>query len=313
MNSKNSYLYNSIFLAGPTASGKTNLAIALAKRLNAEVITVDSAQVYKGMDIGTAKPSPADRALVPHFLIDYCDPRHTLTLGTYQQQAQDLIAQYHTQGITPILVGGTGLYIKSITQGMRMPRVPPQPQLRSSLESLGQQHCYDLLHQVDPQATDRIHPHDVVRTLRALEVFYATGKPMSEQQGETPPTYPILQIGLTYSDRQFFQQRLSDRVQGMWKQGFVEEVKRLQQKYGKDLPLLTTLGYAEVSRFLAGEISETEAQDLTLRHTQQFAKRQRTWFRSVSNLKWLPIDQGIDLVKAVEEEWEMQNLEVKKG
>jgi tRNA dimethylallyltransferase len=293
-----------IVICGETGIGKSSLALALARVRQTILISADSRQVYRDFDIGTAKPSPADRALVPHFLIDYCDPRHTLTLGDYQQQAQALIAQYHAQGITPILVGGTGLYIKSITQGMGMPRVPPQPQLRSSLESLGQKHCYDLLHQVDPRATARIHPHDAVRTLRALEVFYATGKPMSEQQGETPPPYPILQIGLTYSDRHFFQQRLSDRVQGMWQQGFVAEVQALQQKYGADLPLLKTLGYAEISRFLAGEISETEAQDLTLRHTLQFAKRQRTWFRSIPTLHWLPMDEGMDLVKAVQEQWE---------
>lgn len=297
-----------IVICGETGIGKSSLALALAQVWQTVLISADSRQVYRDFDIGTAKPSPADRALVPHFLIDYCDPRHTLTLGDYQHQAQGVIAQYQAQGITPILVGGTGLYIKSITQGMAMPRVPPHPQLRSSLESLGQRHCYDLLHQVDPRATARIHPHDAVRTLRALEVFYATGKPMSEQQGETPPTYPILQIGLTYSDRHGFQQRLRDRVQGMWRQGFVEEVRMLQQKYGQDLPLLKTLGYAEVSRFLAGEISEMEAQDLTLRHTLQFAKRQRTWFRGVPTLKWLPIDEGLDLVRVVQGMWGMGNV-----
>lgn len=289
-----------IVICGPTGIGKSALALALAHARQTVLISADSRQVYRGFDIGTAKPSPADRAWVPHFLIDYCDPRETLTLGDYQQQAQTLIAHYHSQGITPILVGGTGLYIKSITQGMCIPRVPPQPALRSSLEALGQVHCYDLLQRVDPPAAQRIHAHDAVRTLRALEVFYVTGRPISQQQGESPPSYPIFQIGLTCDDREVFVQRLRDRVQEMWHQGFVEEVRGLHHQYGADLPLLKTLGYGEVSRFLAGEISEPEAQDLTLLHTLQFAKRQRTWFRGVPSLQWLSIDRGLDLVQAIQ-------------
>ncbi|MEY2979026.1 MAG: hypothetical protein RLZZ435_3165 [Cyanobacteriota bacterium] len=292
-----------IVICGATGIGKSGLALALAQTRHTVLISADSRQVYRDFDIGTAKPSATDRALVPHFLVDYCDPRQTLTLGDYQQAAQSLIAQYHQQGITPILVGGTGLYIKSITQGLSIPRVPPQPALRSSLEALGQFHCYQLLQAVDPVSTERIHPHDAVRTLRALEVFYATGQPISQQQGESPPSYPILQIGLTCDDREYFVQRLRDRIQEMWRQGFVVEVQTLQDKYGVDLPLLNTLGYAEISQFLRGEISEAEAQDLTLCHTLQFAKRQRTWFRGVTNLHWLPIDRGLDLVSLVQQKW----------
>jgi len=297
-----------IVICGATATGKSALALAVAQSLKTVILSADSRQVYREFNIGTAKPSLDDRALVPHFLIDSCDPRHTLTLGDYQQQAQALIQHYHDRYQTPVLVGGTGLYIKAITHGMQIPRVPPHPALRSSLEGLGQTDCYQRLQQVDPIASQRIHPHDRIRTLRALEVYYVTGKPISAQQGESPPTYPILQIGLTYRDPSWFIQRISDRTRLMWQQGFVEEVQQLREKYGTDLPLLQTLGYGEVSRFLDGEISEAEAEELTIRHTLQFAKRQRTWFRAIPCIQWLAVDlavdQGGDWVEEVQHRWE---------
>ncbi|MGA1263440.1 MAG: tRNA (adenosine(37)-N6)-dimethylallyltransferase MiaA [Prochlorothrix sp.] len=280
-----------IVICGATATGKSAFALELAQQLDTVILSADSRQVYRGFDIGTAKPTIAEQQHIPHYLIDICDPRDTLTLGDYQTQAQHLIAQLHAQGKTPLLVGGTGLYLKSIVRGLQMPRVPPQPELRQQLTHLGQVHCYALLRQVDPAAIDRIHPNDAVRTLRALEVFYTTGQPLSAQQGEQPPTYPILQIGLTW-ERSILHTRIAQRTQAMIEAGFITEVAQLGASYGWDLPLLGTLGYAEIGRYLRGEIPLAEAMTLTVQHTRQFAKRQETWFRAVPDLKWINLDRS---------------------
>ncbi|PMB39031.1 tRNA (adenosine(37)-N6)-dimethylallyltransferase MiaA, partial [Fischerella thermalis CCMEE 5330] len=185
----------------------------------------------------------------------------------------------------PLLVGGTGLYIRSITQGMKIPRVAPQQELRSQLASLGQMQLYAMLQQVDPVAAAKIHPNDSVRTLRGLEVFYVTGRPISEQQGENPPSYPILQIGLD-CDAAHLGDRIARRTEKMIADGLVAEVEYLCQKYGVDLPLLNTLGYQEIKQYLAGDISLDKAKELTILHTRQFAKRQRTWFRAYPQIEW---------------------------
>jgi tRNA dimethylallyltransferase len=277
-----------IVICGATATGKSQLALTLAQRLNTVILTADSRQVYRGFDIGTAKPSPQEQAQVPHYLLDICHPQETLTLGDYQRQAQDLIAQVQQSGRVPLLVGGTGLYIKAIVRGLQIPRVPPQPDLRSQLSRQGQAYCYQILRQVDPVAGDRIHPQDQVRTLRALEVFYTTGQPLSAQQGEDPPSYGILQVGLG-CDRAYLRQRIAQRTAAMIQQGLVEEVAHLTELYGEQLPLLQTLGYREVGQFLRGEWSLPEAEASIVRHTGQLAKRQDTWFRSVRDLEWFPI------------------------
>ncbi|MGK7927919.1 MAG: tRNA (adenosine(37)-N6)-dimethylallyltransferase MiaA, partial [Spirulina sp.] len=182
-----------IVICGATATGKSSLALSLAQYWQSMIISADSRQVYREFDIGTAKPTIAERERVPHALIDICDPRETFTLAEYQEQAREAIARSPK---IPFLVGGTGLYIKAIVKGLKIPRVSPHPQLRESLATLGQTQLYGLLRQVDPVAGEKIHANDNTRTLRALEVFYVTGKPISAQQGENPPDYPILQIGL---------------------------------------------------------------------------------------------------------------------
>ncbi len=191
----------------------------------------------------------------------------------------------------PLLVGGTGLYIKSIVRGLKIPRVSPQLELRSQLHSLGQTHCYALLRQVDGASAEKIHPHDQVRTLRALEVFYVTGRPISMQQGECPPSYPILQIGLDSLDNERLTQRIAHRTGQMLDSGLVNEVEYLCQVYGADLPLLNTLGYQEIKQYLAADCSLDGAQQLIVQHTRQFAKRQRTWFRSDPTITWFDCDR----------------------
>ena len=276
-----------IAICGATATGKSGLALELAQRLNTAIINADSRQVYQEFDIGTAKPSLAERQLVPHYLIDIYAPTETLTLAEYQARAQAIISSnLELDNNSPLLlVGGTGLYIKSITKGLKIPRVSPQPELRGQLESIDLSQLYAWLSQIDPLAAKKIHYHDRVRIIRALEVFYVTGIPISSQQGENPPNYSILQIGLD-CDRDILAQRISLRTQKMLDSGLVEEVANLSQKYSPDLPLLNTLGYAEIKQYLQGDISLDQAKELTILHTRQFAKRQQTWFRKYEEIEW---------------------------
>ncbi|MDJ0844624.1 tRNA (adenosine(37)-N6)-dimethylallyltransferase MiaA [Crocosphaera sp.] len=272
-----------IVVCGATATGKTALALEIAQSIHSIIISADSRQVYREFDIGTAKPTRTEQDLIPHYLIDICEPIEILTLAEYQEQAQSLIDKNIAN--FPLLVGGTGLYIKSIVKGLKIPRVAPQPQLRLQLETLGQQQCYQILQQVDPMGSQKIHPNDQVRTLRALEVFYVTGMPISQQQGENPPSYPIIQIGLDCSSEELTK-RITQRTKKMMAMGFVEEVENLVKKYGWHLPLLKTLGYAEIINYLQGNLSLSEAEKEIIIHTRQFAKRQRTWFRAYPEIEW---------------------------
>ncbi|MFN6565719.1 tRNA (adenosine(37)-N6)-dimethylallyltransferase MiaA [Dendronalium sp. ChiSLP03b] len=284
-----------IVICGATATGKSGLALDLAMRLGSVILSADSRQVYREFDIGTAKPTLAEQKLVPHYLIDICAPTDIMTVADYQEQAQALINSPPSSASPhpPLLmVGGTGLYIRSIVQGMKIPRVAPHQELRSQLESLGQIQLYPMLQQVDPVAAHKIHANDIVRTLRALEVFYITGKPISEQQGENPPDYPILQIGLDCDVEKLgdvsdgLRLRIHKRTEQMIADGLVAEVEYLCKKYGVDLPLLNTLGYQEIKQYLAEDISLDEAKELIVLHTRQFAKRQRTWFRAYPQIEW---------------------------
>jgi tRNA dimethylallyltransferase len=279
-----------IVICGATASGKSGLAIAIAKQFSTLILSADSRQIYREFDIGTAKPSLDEQAIVPHYLLDLCAPTETLTLAQYQQLAQALIAKPPRPIQAPLLlVGGTGLYLKSILRGLKIPKVSPHPDLRSQLQTLGQPHCHQLLVQVDPRQAQQIHPNDSVRTLRALEVYYVTGFPISRQQGENPPTYPLLNLGLD-CDPQQLRQRIISRTDMMLEAGLIEEVDYLGKKYGWDLDLLNTLGYGEIKQYLQGQITLEIARDLIILHTCQFAKRQRTWFRADSTIEWFNID-----------------------
>ncbi|MGK7958790.1 MAG: tRNA (adenosine(37)-N6)-dimethylallyltransferase MiaA [Crocosphaera sp.] len=272
-----------IVICGATATGKTALAIEIAQSINSIIISADSRQVYREFDIGTAKVTQLEQSLISHYLIDICEPTEILTLAEYQEKAQSLIDKNIDN--FPLLVGGTGLYIKSIVKGLKIPRVSPQPQLRLQLQALGQQQCYQILQQLDPLACEKIHPNDQVRTLRALEVFYVTGIPISEQQGEKIPSYPIIQIGLD-CDSEELKKRIEKRTKKMIETGLVEEVEKIVKQYGWELPLLKTLGYAEIVNYLQGKLSLAEAEKEIIIHTRQFAKRQRTWFRAYPEIEW---------------------------
>ena len=273
-----------IVICGATASGKSGLALEIAQRLNSIIISADSRQIYREFDIGTAKPSFKEQQLVPHYQIDICEPTETLTLAEYQQQTQKIIDNFSID-CPPLLVGGTGLYLDSITKGLKIPRVSPQPELRSQLSAIGQTQLHAWLAQVDPRAAQKIHLNDRFRTLRALEVYYVTGIPISVQQGENPPDYPILQIGLD-CDVAALDQRIAVRTNQMVEMGLLKEVDYLCHKYGADLPLLNTLGYAEIKQYLSGDLNLQQAIAVTVTHTRQFAKRQRTWFRKNQKINW---------------------------
>jgi tRNA dimethylallyltransferase len=282
-----------IVICGATATGKSGLAISIAQCLNSEIISADSRQIYREFDIATAKVSSAELALVPHHLVSTFDPNYTVTVAQYQTQAQILIDRLHQQQQIPLLVGGTGLYIKSVVKGLKIPHVAPQLDLRSQLINLGQVQCYQILQHLDRDATTKIHPNDAIRTIRALEVYYVTGQTISSQQGEYPPSYPILQIGLDCQNLDLLTQRIQHRAQQMLQLGWEDEVKYLGAKYGWDLALLNTLGYAEMRQHLQGAMRMSEAIDLTVLHTRQFAKRQRTWFGAIPEIEWFDSNDPI--------------------
>lgn len=278
-----------IVIGGLTATGKTSLSLAIAQHLPLAILSADSRLVYREFDIGTAKPTSKERSQVPHYLIDIREPTETMTVAEYQREAQAIIKQLHdNQQRLPCLVGGTGLYISAVVDGLKIPPVAPQAELRSQLTRLGQTHCYAMLRQLDPAAAQRIHPNDAVRTIRALEVAYVTGHPLSAQQGQCPPDYPILYIGLDCAP-EALRQRIEKRTAQMLERGLVAEVEALCQRYGADLPLLKTLGYAEILGYLAGDYTLTTAAQLIVKNTCQFAKRQRTWFRK-RDIHWFDVE-----------------------
>ncbi|MFY8148212.1 MAG: tRNA (adenosine(37)-N6)-dimethylallyltransferase MiaA [Prochlorococcaceae cyanobacterium] len=273
-----------VVLLGPTASGKTDLGIELADRFDLAVLSVDSRQLYAGMDIGTAKPTAAQRQRVRHELLDLRPPDRPITLQEFRAVALEAIAREHARRGVALLVGGSGLYLQALTQGLEPPAVPPQPQLRQQFTALGQPACHALLRQADPEAAARIAAADAVRTQRALEVLYATGRPLSRQQRRNPPPWRVLELGLDPPD---LRQRIQRRTGALYAAGLVEETRRLIERHGDALPLLDTIGYGEARRLLRGEIDEGEARRLTEQRTRQFAKRQRTWFRRQHTPLWL--------------------------
>ena len=231
-----------ITLLGPTASGKTALALELAERLELPVINVDSRQLYREMDVGTAKPTAEQQARVTHHLLNLRDPNQPITLQEFQAEAIPCIESELAQRGIALLVGGSGLYLKALTSGLKPPAVGPQPELRRQFSAMGQAICHPLLAAADPIAAAKIAPADVVRTQRALEVLYASGQPMSGQATAVPPNWRILELGLNPTN---LRQRINQRTEQLYQDGLVEETQRLGDRYGADLPLLQTIGYGE--------------------------------------------------------------------
>lgn len=281
-----------LVIVGPTAAGKTALSLALGQRLGGEVISADSRQIYRYMNIGTAKATPAERALAPHHLIDIVNPDEELTLAHYQALATAAIEDIWRRGRLPMLVGGTGLYIRAVVEGWTVPEVPPDAALRAALEREAALSGYEALHArlaaVDPLAAARIDARNVRRVIRALEVQQHTGAPISSLQRREPPDYGLLMLGLTLP-RPALYARIDARVEAMLAQGLLEEVRWLRaQGYGDDLPSMSGLGYRQMAQHLRGEISLEEAVALIKRHTRRFVRQQYNWFRLADErIRWL--------------------------
>lgn len=268
-----------LVVVGPTAVGKTAFSLRLGKKYGGEIVSADSRLLYKGLDVGTAKPTPAERRLVRHHLIDVCLPDETITLGQYKHLAEASIDEIHQRGKLPLLVGGTGQYIRAIIEGWAIPEVPPQKRLRRALEATGHDELVRWLRYLDEESARRIDPRNIRRVIRALEVTLVTGRPMSFMQRKTPPAYHMLLLGLT-CDRQKLYARIDVRLQRMMKQGFLEEVTQLRQAgYERFLPSMSGLGYRQLWAYLEGECTLEEALERIKFETHRFVRQQYTWFR----------------------------------
>jgi tRNA dimethylallyltransferase len=290
-----------LVIVGPTASGKTALAIALAERLpdetsatgvtGAEAVSADSRQIYRSMDIATAKPTSEERARLPHHLLDVVSPDESYTLAQYQADATAAIASIWARHHLPLLVGGTGLYVRAVVDGLAIPQVAPNPTLRAALEADAAAHGPDALHArlaaLDPIAAARIAPSNTRRVIRALEVCITSGRPFSEQQGARPTPYRPLLLGLNM-ERQALYARADTRVDAMLAAGLVEETRGLVARgYDWHLPAMSSLGNREIGTYLRGEASLTEAVARLKLNTHAYIRRQLTWFRPDPRITWL--------------------------
>ncbi|HHX63466.1 MAG TPA: tRNA (adenosine(37)-N6)-dimethylallyltransferase MiaA [Chloroflexi bacterium] len=272
-----------LVIVGPTAVGKTTLAIVVGQQVGGEAVSADSRQIYRYMDIGTAKPTAEEQAALPHHLIDVVDPDERLTLAQYKEMADRAIREIHSRGKLPILVGGTGLYVRAVTEGWTIPEVPPNEALRARLEALAEQTGHEALHdelaRVDPSAAKQIDARNVRRVIRALEVYHETGHPISQLQAKSPPDYDLLRVGLTMPRPRLYA-RIDERIHHMIERGLVDEVRSLLARgYDADLAAMSGLGYREIARHLRGEISLDDAITLMKRHTRRFVRQQYNWFR----------------------------------
>ena len=273
-----------VVLAGPTASGKSAIAMAIAEHLPVTIVCADSRTVYRELDIGTAKPTRQDRERVPHALLDVADPTETYTAARFRDDARSAIAAIRAGGRIPLVVGGTGFYIRALTGELAIPEVPPQPELRAELEALDDPHAQ--LGKVDPVTAARLHPNDRFRIIRALEVHRVLGRPLSEAATRVEAPHRTLLWALAPA-RDILETRIRSRIAAMMAQGFVEEVEGLRARHGSQLPLLGTLGYRELGDWLDGRCSREEALEAIAVHTRQFARRQVTWFRREPVDTWL--------------------------
>ena len=287
-----------ILIVGPTAVGKTEIAIQLAERLNGEIVSADSRLFYRGMDIGTAKPSREEQARAPHHLIDIANPDEILSLAVFQQKATEAIADIHARKKLPFLVGGTGQYIRAVTQGWSPPEVKPNEQLRNELEREKEEKGINWLHAklktIDPIAAEKIDPRNYRRTIRALEVIMTTGKKFSEQRGQSDSPYHLITIGLTRPREELYR-RVDERIEAMYANGLMDEVKSLIARgYSPSLPTMSAIGYRECAQALQGQITVEEAKQLTRRATRVFVRRQANWLKeSDYNILWFRVEDGI--------------------
>ncbi len=308
-----------VIILGPTGVGKTRLALELALRLNGEIVGADSRQIYRGMDIGTAKPTAEQQALVRHHLIDIAPPDYKLSLAEYQDAAYQAIDALHQRGKLPLLVGGSGQYITAVEEGWGIPRVPPNPELRAELEEYAArkspQALHDKLRKVDAVSAARIHPNNTRRLIRALEVQNLTGRAISELQIKEPPPYRILRLGLMLP-RSLLYPRVDARVDAMIAAGFVDEVRQLlDMGYARDLPSMTGLGYLEIAAHLLDGASLELAIERTKFNTHEFIRRQDVWFRGHDNgILWHNVaDLHVDALADELQAWLAKSTDAQAG
>jgi tRNA dimethylallyltransferase len=287
-----------ILIVGPTAVGKTEIALQLVERLNGEIISADSRLFYRGMDIGTAKPTREEQTRVPHHLIDIANPDEILSLAVFQQKAREAITDINTRNKLPFLVGGTGQYVRAVTDGWNPPEVIPDEQLRNELEKertdKGIYWLHDKLKSLDPEAAQKIDARNYRRTIRALEVILRTGKRFSEQRGQSQSPYYLIIIGLTRPRAELYE-RVDRRIDEMFANGLLDEVKSLlAEGYSPTLPTMSAIGYRECIRVIKGELSEEQAKAEIRRATRVFVRRQANWFKeSDPKIKWFRVEKGV--------------------
>jgi len=282
-----------IFLVGPTAIGKTEVALILAKRMNAEIISCDSMQVYKGMDIGTQKPSLNSRELIRHHMIDIVTPDKEFSVADFRKRALKAIREIHKINKIPLFVGGTGLYMKVLIGGL-FPSPPKDEGLRKRLYEEQKRHGGNYLHErlkkVDSQTAKIIHPNDTKKIVRALEVYYTTKKTMSELKASTKPLTDRFDVRIfaLARERNELYRRINERVEKMFKEGFLEEAEKLFKRQ-LSLTARQAIGYREIFDYLNGKVTKEEAKELIKKNTRQYAKRQLTWFRNDKRVKWIEV------------------------
>lgn len=297
-----------IAVAGPTAAGKTAAAIRLARDLGGEVVSADSRYLYRGMDIGTAKPSEEEMAGVPHHLIDVVESTQEYSLALYQADAYRAIDQILARGRLPILAGGTPLYVNALLEGWRIPEVPPDPEFREAMarlaESEGQAAFHARLAAVDAVAAERIPMTNVRRVIRALEIYRATGRSMTEIEGKQPPPYDVLSLGLMLPREELYQ-RIDRRIEEQIAGGWAEEVQRLLAAgVSPDVPAMSAIGYREIAEYLAGKSTLAEAVERIKYHTHRYARHQLTWLKRMTGIHWFDprepgsYDEMLELARA---------------
>lgn len=274
-----------IAVVGATASGKTAYAVNLAKQINGEIISADSRLVYKGLDIGTAKPTMDEREGIPHHMIDVVEPEVDYSVGLYSQTAGNIIDEIISRGKTPIIAGGTGLYFRILLENYDLPKINPDYELRNELAQLEFDELYNMLVKLDSDAAKLVVQNDKRRAIRFIEIVKLTGVPVSEARGIKEPEYDVEWIGLNYPREELYE-RINKRVDLMLEQGLVDETKKLLSEHGRISNIIDTIGYREITSYLDGELTLNEAADKLKQNTRNYAKRQLTWFRKNPDIKW---------------------------
>lgn len=272
-------------MLGATASGKTAYAVELAGRVNGEIISADSRLVYKGLDIGTAKPDMDERFGIPHYMIDIVEPEVDYSVGLYANEARNIIEDIISRGKTPVIAGGTGLYFRILLENYDLPKINPDYELRETLSKLSFAELYEMLVNLDAEAAKLVVQNDKRRAVRFIEIVKLTGSPVSEARGLKEPEFEVEWIGLNYPREELYD-RINRRVDLMIEQGLVDETKNLLAKHGRINNIINTIGYREITSYLDGELTLEEAKDKLKQNTRNYAKRQLTWFRKNPDIKW---------------------------